>query len=105
MTPISTVAKAPKPRARPKLFCFQEILGFDVDGIGEKMELRTNLDEVAADLRHLVDQQAMGRQVELVEIDPEPGAQIPLLIQVDREYHENLTLAKVDAILDRLQKS
>ena len=61
----------------------QQVIGFDVDGVGEEMELRTNLNEVAADLLHLVDQQAMGRQVQLVEIDPKPGAQISLLIQVD----------------------
>jgi len=27
------------------------------------------------------------------------------MIQVDKTYHENLTLPQVDAILDRLQKS
>ncbi len=49
------------------------------------MQLRTNLDEIPADLRHLVDQQAVRRQFQLVEIDPESGAQISLLIQIDGE--------------------
>jgi len=58
-----------------------------------EMELRTDLNEVAADLRHLVDQRPMRGQIQLVEIDPQAGAQVPLLVQVDGE-RTVATLAK-----------
>ena len=62
------------------LLGFQEVVGFNVNGVGKKFELRTNFDEIAVNLRYFVDQKPMGGESELVEVDTEPAAEIPLLI-------------------------
>ncbi len=67
------------------LFRLKKVVGFDVDGVGQEMQLRADLDQVASDLGRLVDQQAMGSQPELVQVDTEAGAQITLLVQIDGE--------------------
>src|SRR5262245_19641639 len=37
--------------------------GFDVDGVRQEIQLRTNLDEISADFRGFVDQQTVRRRV------------------------------------------
>src|SRR5439155_15874597 len=65
------------------LLPFQKVVGLDVDGVGQEFQLGTDLDEVAADLRRLVNQETMRRGVELVQVDAQAGAEIPLLVEVD----------------------
>src|SRR5205823_6593064 len=65
------------------LLRFQKVVGLDVDGVGQEFQLGTDLDEVAADLRRLVNQETMCRGVELVQVDAQAGAEIPLLVEVD----------------------
>ena len=65
------------------LLCLQKLVGFDVDGVGQEFQLRTDLDEVTADLSRFVDQETVRRGAQLVEVDAEAGAEIPLLVEVD----------------------
>src|SRR5439155_22787700 len=67
------------------LLCLEQVVGFDVDGVGQEFQLGTDLDEIAADLRRLVDQETMRSAVELVQVDAEAGAEIPLLVEIDGE--------------------
>ena len=41
------------------LLRLQKIVGLDVDGVGQELQLGTDLDKVAADLRPLVDQETL----------------------------------------------
>ena len=67
------------------LLRLQKIVGLDVDGVGQEFQLWTDLDEVAADLRRLVDQETMRSAVELVQVDAEAGAEIALLVEINGE--------------------
>ncbi len=67
------------------LFRFQKVVGFDGDGVGQEFQLGTDVDEVAADLRRLVDQERMRRTTQLIQIDAEAGAGFSIL-EIDGDY-------------------
>lgn len=39
--------------------CFQKVFGFNVNGVRKKFQLRSNIDEIALNLRNLVDPKAV----------------------------------------------
>ena len=65
------------------LLCLQEVVGLDVEGVGQEIQLRTDFDEVTVDFRRLVDQETMRGGVQLVQVDAEAGTKVPLLVEVD----------------------
>ena len=68
---------APKQQFAVDFLGFQKIVGFDVNGVGQKFQAGAWFEEEGADLGFVVDQQPMSGEIELVEIDSERSREIP----------------------------
>jgi len=74
------IVAPPRRSSRLTSFCLREVVGLDINGVRQEFQMRTNLNEVPANVGHLVNQETMGGGAELVQVDTETGAAIALLV-------------------------